>query len=213
MDLLVVDELLTATGITEDFLKNLHEHNLISKPLSGTSEDTVYNAAVVNEIKHILQLQSLGYDFNDIAKILKVTDYAGMQTKKVDEKTCYYTVGEVANKLSLTRRTLDFWIEKGLIQPSTTSSSGYRLFSDNSVRFIEFISDLQTIGFTLEQIKSITETIDEEFKPLNENYTTAMDTIQEKINDNERAIKSLKSSVRTIQKNSRSLKRKEVNNQ
>ncbi len=70
--------------------KNLHEHNLISKPLSGTSEDTVYNAAVVNEIKHILQLQSLGYNFNDIAKILKVTDYAGMQTKKYDEKNQLY---------------------------------------------------------------------------------------------------------------------------
>lgn len=206
MELILLDELTQTLGVEKDFLKKLHELHLVSKPISQNEEEIIYNASIVDEITHILSLQSLGYTLQDISKILKVTD--NIKGKKQNEKELvrYFTVGEVATQLNLTKRTLDFWIEKGVIKPSTTSKSGYRLFSEGALKFISFVSDLQTIGFTLEQIKTITDVIDEAFKPYNDEPLLVIDQIQNKINDNEKAIRSLKGALKIIQKNNRSQK-------
>ncbi len=208
MDVVLSTEIVQMTQITEETLKEYQSLELISKPLSESDEEIVYATIVIEEIKYINELKALGYGLQDIAKIRKTTGYPGI-APRTNDKNKYYTVGEVASQLNLTRRTLDFWIEKGLINPSSTSKGGYRLFSQDAVRFVSFVSDLQAIGFTLEQIKSITETLDEIFKPLSDKTSEAMETITARIADSEKAIKNLRSTLKTIQRNIRSSKGKE----
>ena len=208
MDVVLSTEIVQMTQITEETLKEFQNLELISKPLSESDEEIVYATIVIDEIKYINELQALGYSLQDIAKIRKTTGYPGI-APRANDKNKYYTLGEVASQLNLTRRTLDFWIEKGLINPSSTSKGGYRLFSQDGVRFVSFVSDLQAIGFTLEQIKSITETLDETFKPLGDTTSEAMETVTNRIADSEKAIKNLRSTLKTIQRNIRSSKGKE----
>lgn len=209
MDLISLEELLQSTKINNEFLDNLISLHLISKPLLENEHEVLFSAAEVEQINHILSLQSLGYSLQDIGKILKITN---IKIKKGPDKNRYFTLGEVANQLKLTKRTLDFWIEKGLIKPSSTSASGYRLFNEDAVRFVSFVSDLQILGFTLEQIKAITESFDENFKPIGTNATQSIGDIQAKINDNEKAIRKLKGVLKVMQKNNRSLKVKDDKN-
>lgn len=209
MDLISLEELLQSTKINKAFLDNLLSLHLVSKPLSENEHEVLFSATEVEQINHILSLQSLGYSLQDISKILKITN---LKINKTPAKNRYFTVGEVANQLKLTKRTLDFWIEKGLIKPSSTSASGYRLFSEDAVRFVSFVSDLQILGFTLEQIKVITESFDENFKPIGTNTAQSIADIQAKIKDNEKAIRKLKSVLKIMQKNNRSPKGKEDKN-
>lgn len=210
MDVIELQELLQTLEITTGFIDELDKANLLTKPLSENENEILYPNTVIDEIKHILGLQKLGYSLADITKILKVTE----QTKaKKTQKTRYFTVGQVANQLNLTKRTLDFWMEKGLIRPSSTSKSGYRLFNENAVKMVSFVGDLQTIGFTLEQIKSITDTLDEDFNPTNGEIVRSTHAIQSKITDNERAIKSLRGFLKTIQKNTRGYKMEQNSSQ
>ncbi len=209
MDLISLEELLQSTKINKAFLDNLLSLHLVSKPLSENQHEVLFSATEVEQINHILSLQSLGYSLQDISKILKITN---LKINKTPAKNRYFTVGEVANQLKLTKRTLDFWIEKGLIKPSSTSASGYRLFSEDAVRFVSFVSDLQILGFTLEQIKVITESFDENFKPIGTNTAQSIADIQAKIKDNEKAIRKLKGVLKIMQKNNRSPKGKEDKN-
>ncbi len=209
MDVISLEELLQSTKINKEFLDNLISQNLVSRPLSENKNEIFFSIGEVEQINHILSLQSLGYSLQDISKILKITN---IKIKKAPDNIRYFTVGEVANQLKLTKRTLDFWIEKGLIKPSSTSKSGYRLFNEDAVKFVSFVSDLQVLGFTLEQIKVITESFNEEFKPIGANTAESIAAIQAKINDNEKAIKKLRGFLKTMQRNCRSLKGKEDKN-
>ena len=203
MDVIELQELLQTLGIDPEYVDELVQHTLISQPLSESGDEPLFPAAVVGEIQHIQGLKSLGYSLSDIAKILKVTD---QKKAAKPQRARFYTVGQVASLLNLTKRTLDFWVEKGVIKPSSTSKSGYRLFSEDAVRVISFVKDLQTIGFTLEQIKSVTDTLNENFTPTGPETASAISLMQQKISDNEKSIKSLKAALKTIQKHARGLK-------
>lgn len=69
----------------------------------------------------------------------------------MDEK--YYHIEDVAKKSGLTKRTLRYYEDMGLIQPSRTESS-YRLYSEEDIENIIRIKTLKcNLGFTLFEIK------------------------------------------------------------
>lgn len=69
----------------------------------------------------------------------------------MDEK--YYHIEDVAKKSGLTKRTLRYYEDIGLIQPSRTESS-YRLYSEEDIENLIRIKALKcNLGFTLFEIK------------------------------------------------------------
>ena len=67
-------------------------------------------------------------------------------------------IGEVAERTGVTERTLRFYEEKGLLKPPTRMEGGFRLYSDDDVRLVERIKDLQKLlGFSLAEIKEMVE--------------------------------------------------------
>ena len=67
-------------------------------------------------------------------------------------------IGEVAERIGVTERTLRFYEEKGLLKPPTRMEGGFRLYSDADVRRVERIKELQRLlGFSLAEIKEMVE--------------------------------------------------------
>lgn len=65
----------------------------------------------------------------------------------------YMTVGEIAEKMNTTVRTLQFYDRKGLLSPSASSEGGRRLYTDKDLLRLHQILSLKHLGFSLEDIR------------------------------------------------------------
>lgn len=66
----------------------------------------------------------------------------------------YMTAGEVANKMSVTVRTLQHYDKVGLLSPSSISDGGRRLYTDKDIIKLHQILSLKQLGFSLNDIKN-----------------------------------------------------------
>jgi DNA-binding transcriptional MerR regulator len=75
-----------------------------------------------------------------------------------DTSEAYLQIGEVAERTSVTQRTLRFYEEKGLLRPPERMEGGFRLYSEEDVTRVEHIRRLQDLlGITLAEIKEMVE--------------------------------------------------------
>ena len=65
----------------------------------------------------------------------------------------FMTIGEVAKKMGVTVRTLQYYDKEGLLSPSTQSEGGRRLYSSKDLIMLHQILSLKSLGFTLDDIK------------------------------------------------------------
>lgn len=65
----------------------------------------------------------------------------------------FMTIGEVAKKMGVTVRTLQYYDKEGLLSPSTQSEGGRRLYSSKDLITLHQILSLKSLGFTLDDIK------------------------------------------------------------
>ena len=80
-------------------------------------------------------------------------------------KITYFKIGELAKQTGLAVGTLRYYSDLGLLQPVHRGDNGYRYYSQNASREVEFIKKAQAIGFTLEEIKTILDVRDRGEKP------------------------------------------------
>ncbi len=66
----------------------------------------------------------------------------------------YMTVGEVAKKMGVTVRTMQYYDKEGLLSPSSESEGGRRLYTDKEVIILHQILSLKHLGFSLDDIKN-----------------------------------------------------------
>ena len=69
-------------------------------------------------------------------------------------------VGEVAERLGVSPRTIKYYEELGLIQPETRSQGGFRLYGKEEVQRLESILRLKSIGYSLAAIRELLATRD-----------------------------------------------------
>ncbi len=73
----------------------------------------------------------------------------------------FLQIGEAAERLSLTQRTLRFYEEKGLLEPPTRMDGGFRLYSPDDLQRLERIKQLKDLlGFCLADIKEMLDAED-----------------------------------------------------
>ena len=65
----------------------------------------------------------------------------------------FMTVGEVAKKMGVTVRTLQYYDKEGLLSPSAESEGGRRLYTDKDLVTLHQIISLKSLGFSLDDIK------------------------------------------------------------
>ncbi len=73
----------------------------------------------------------------------------------------YLQIGEVAEQLGLTPRTLRYYEEIGLLDPPSRMEGGFRLYSDTDIDRLENIVQLKRLlGFSLREIKQVVEAME-----------------------------------------------------
>ncbi|WP_028778501.1 MerR family transcriptional regulator [Shimazuella kribbensis] len=66
-----------------------------------------------------------------------------------------FRTGELATKANISRRTLHYYDEIGLLKPTKVDDKHYRYYDYSSLLQLQEIRLLKSIGFTLQQIKQI----------------------------------------------------------
>ncbi len=68
-------------------------------------------------------------------------------------------IGEAANRVGLSLRTIRHWGEVGLVVPSGRSAGGFRLYTEDDVERMLFIKTLKPLDLSLEQIRDLVDLV------------------------------------------------------
>lgn len=69
-------------------------------------------------------------------------------------------IGEVAEAVGLSIRTIRHYDELGLVKPSGRSPGGFRLYTDADVEQLRLVKRLKPLQFSLEEIQELLATLD-----------------------------------------------------
>ena len=70
-------------------------------------------------------------------------------------------IGEVAERTSLSLRTIRYYEEVGLAPPSARSQGGFRLYTDRDVDRLLLIKRMKPLDFSLEEMRDLLGLLDE----------------------------------------------------
>ena len=113
----------------------------------------------------------------------------------------FMTVGEVAKKMGVTVRTLQYYDKEGLLSPSAESEGGRRFYTDKDLVTLHQIISLKSLGFSLGDIKQRLIALETPADVANA-LTEQADEIRKKIeqlNSSLTAIEQLKAEVLQMQ--------------
>lgn len=71
-----------------------------------------------------------------------------------------HQIGEVADAVGLSLRTIRHWDEVGLAPPSGRSTGGFRLYTDDDIERLMLVKALKPLDLTLEEMRELVETRD-----------------------------------------------------
>ncbi|WP_046472510.1 MerR family transcriptional regulator [Allosalinactinospora lopnorensis] len=69
-------------------------------------------------------------------------------------------IGEVAERTGLSLRTIRYYGEVGLVEPSARSRGGFRLYTESDVERLLLIKRMKPLDFTLEETRELLEILD-----------------------------------------------------
>lgn len=153
------DELIERTSVPPESLHLWEQEKLLIPLGHGENNEPFYGNDQLDRALHIQKLQELGYNLEEIRKIIrKVGLPSTKESSPISAKgSQYLTVGNLAERIGTSPRTIKHWEEKGIIEPDMRSQGGFRLYRDYYVFLCELIKDLQLFGYSLEQIKTISD--------------------------------------------------------
>jgi MerR family transcriptional regulator, thiopeptide resistance regulator len=108
-----------------------------------------------------IRLEFIRLEFLCRKRVLRLQMQSGgiayMSTTKYSQHSAsaLYQIGQAAERVGMTIRTLRHYDRIGLLAPSVVSDSQYRLYSDQDITSLHHIRTLKILGFSLEQIKQI----------------------------------------------------------
>jgi DNA-binding transcriptional MerR regulator len=160
-DVMTLEELAREAGVPGDRVTEWTKAKLLKPDGFGDGKAPLFAAASLDRIALVRRLADLGYGAEEILKIIKKVGLPrdGRGGKKTDEKGKFLTVGNLAERSGVSPRTIKHWEDKGIIDPDMRSEGGFRLYSDSYVFLCKLIRDLQLFGYTLEEIKAVSDDV------------------------------------------------------
>ena len=64
-------------------------------------------------------------------------------------------IGEVAERVGLSLRTVRYYEEQGLFEPAGRTEGGFRLYTDREVDRLLLIKQMKPLGFTVQQMREL----------------------------------------------------------
>lgn len=155
----VLEEFLQKAGIDKSTLE-LWEKLKLLKPVGFTEDkNPFYSHTSLEQVAHIKKLVELGYGPEEIQKIIRkigLPKKSAAEAKK-EKSTRFLTVGALADKVQVSPRTIKHWEDKGIIDADMRSEGGFRMYSEHYVYLCQLIQDLQLFGYSLDEIKTISD--------------------------------------------------------
>ena len=93
----------------------------------------------------------------------------------------YYKTGEFAKMANLSIRTIRYYDKLSLLKPSQIDKNGYRLYTDKDFIKLQKIISLKYLGFSLDDILSIT--VNDSYMSLQESLLLQRKMVDQKIRD------------------------------
>jgi MerR family copper efflux transcriptional regulator len=69
-------------------------------------------------------------------------------------------IGEVAERIGLSLRTIRYYEEVGLITPSGRTQGGFRLYTERDVVRLQVVKDMKPLGFSLDEMRDLLGVLD-----------------------------------------------------
>lgn len=66
-----------------------------------------------------------------------------------------FTIGEMAKRAEVNIQTVRFYERQGILKPDARLDSGYRLYTEDSLKKLVFIRQAKQLGFSLTEIKEL----------------------------------------------------------
>lgn len=119
-----------------------------------------------------------------------------------------HQIGEVAEAVGLSLRTIRHYEEVGLVPPSGRSGGGFRLYTDDDIDRLRLVKQMKPLDFTLEEMRDLLDVRDRlaaapgdegDRAQLRERlamYAAAAETRCEKLRDQLQAAESMASTLR-----------------
>jgi DNA-binding transcriptional MerR regulator len=70
-------------------------------------------------------------------------------------------IGEVAERIGLSLRTIRYYEEVGLIAPSARSQGGFRLYTEHDASRLQLVKDMKPLGFSLDEMRDLLGVLDQ----------------------------------------------------
>jgi DNA-binding transcriptional MerR regulator len=69
-------------------------------------------------------------------------------------------IGEVAERIGLSLRTIRYYEEVGLVTPSARSQGGFRLYTESDIARLQLIKRMKPLGFALDEMRNLLDALD-----------------------------------------------------
>lgn len=130
-----------------------------------------------------------------------------MRTESARLDTQMHQIGEVAEAVRLSLRTIRHYEEVGLVPPSGRTSGGFRLYTEDDIERLRLVKHMKPLEFTLEEMRDLLDARDrlagriddDERKRLTDRltlYADAAETRCEKLHEQLRSAKSVAATLR-----------------
>ena len=73
----------------------------------------------------------------------------------------HYRIGEVADSVGLSLRTIRYYEEVGLVTPSGRTEGGFRLYTNSDVDRLRLVKAVKPVGMSLETMGELLEAADQ----------------------------------------------------
>jgi MerR family copper efflux transcriptional regulator len=199
-NVLIRREFIKKAKISEKVLKEWEADKII-KP-EGYTEDKIpyYSPGAIEQVNGVKRFVEMGYTVSDIQKILKKVGLPrnpeGAESSADLEK--HLTIGGLAERVGVSIRTIKHWEDKGIIEADMRSEGGFRLYSQVFVYLCQLIKDLQLFGYTLEEIKRISDYFREFLAIKDDAGTYSRDETVKRLDDMLLAIKELREKMNLL---------------
>ncbi len=74
-------------------------------------------------------------------------------TTPADQATLH--IGEIAERVGLSLRTVRYYEEQGLFEPAGRTDGGFRLYTEREVDRLLLIKQMKPLGFTVQQMREL----------------------------------------------------------
>jgi MerR family transcriptional regulator, repressor of the yfmOP operon len=134
----------------------------------GTEQSRfVFTNTITLTLTSMCDILSIGFPhYHQIQEYWEEDERLRMGTHNQEQNTSpeqtYYTIEQVAQRTGMTKRTLRYYEEMGLLPPTGRTEGNYRRYSDEDIFLLKRIKELRDLlGFSLTDIRTLLDAEDE----------------------------------------------------